>query len=65
MDYIKTDEARFSQFRIAKVKDESLVIEYNKEKRGKCEQDVLRGKEREIEYNISQFFKVINESNYF
>jgi predicted ATPase len=42
------------------------VIEYNKEKtRGKCEQEVLRGKEREIEHNISQFFRTINEKNYF
>jgi phosphotransacetylase len=66
MDFIKTDETRFSHFRIAKVKDESMVIEYNKEKnRGKCEQEVLRGKEREIEVNINQFFKAINEKNYF
>lgn len=35
LDYIKCEESRFSQFRMAKVKDESLVIEYNKEKRGK------------------------------
>jgi hypothetical protein len=30
MDFIKTDEKRLELFRVAKVKDESLVIEYNK-----------------------------------
>lgn len=31
MDFIKTNEAKLSQFRIAKVRDESLVVEYKKE----------------------------------
>jgi hypothetical protein len=62
LDYIKTDETRFNLFRVSKVKDESFVIEYNKEKnRGKSEPEVLRTKEREIENNICQFFKSINQ----
>lgn len=32
MDFIKTNETKLSQFRIAKVRDESLVVEYKKEK---------------------------------
>jgi hypothetical protein len=32
LDFIKADEGKLGQFRHSKVKDESLVIEYNKEK---------------------------------
>lgn len=62
LDYIKTDEIRLGHFKRFKTKDEDLVIEYNNEKkRNKGEHESLRTKEREIDLNLNQFFKVIND----
>lgn len=47
LDFIKTDESKLSQFRHAKVRDESLVVEYNKEKdKNSNEEETLTAKEK-------------------
>lgn len=49
LDFIKTDESKLSQFRHAKVRDESLVVEYNKEKdKNTNDEETLTAKEKEI-----------------
>lgn len=62
LDFIKTDEKRLALFKQAKSRDEGLVIEYNKEKKlNKGEHEGLRNKEREIDNNLNEFFRAINE----
>lgn len=60
MDFIRTDESKLGLLRVAKVKEESLVAEFNKEKRMGSDETILTVKEKEIENNITQFFRTIN-----
>ena len=60
LDYIKANEQNLKLFKQFKKKDVKLVSDYNSEKKKqKNDLEKLKNKEKEIETNISSFFKTL------
>lgn len=63
LDMIKVNEANLFKFKAARSKDIQSVTEYNNEKKKvKGDHDNLRNKEKDIDQNITEFFKSLTSS---